>query len=590
MSGFGRRECSTDSAEAADGRAGKAGSRRNRRAHTAHGPIIVVAALLLLPPSLTAQNIVFEDVTQIAGIDFTHNNGATGNKYLPETVGAGAAFIDYNGDRFPDIFFANGTNWPGEAGPGSTSRLYRNDRDGTFTDVSEEAGLDIEIYALGTAVADYDNDGDDDLFVTALGQNRLFRNEGAGTFLDRTEEAGMIGPEEFSTSAAWADYDNDGDVDLFEANYVDWSIDGDIRCAFDGVNKSYCTPESYEGSSLRLWTNNGDGTFRDRTAMAGLLDPSSKGLGVAAFDHNQDGWTDILVVNDTEPNKLYENNGDGTFAEVGLLAGIAYSEDGIARAGMGVDAADYDRSGYPSIVIGNFSNEMLALYHNESGNGLFIDVAPQYEIGRNSFLTLAFACLFMDYDLDGWLDIVVANGHVVEVIQQIQPRVSYAQQPHMFRNLAGKGFEEVTDRLGDDFGTPRVGRGAALADIDNDGDLDVLMTTSGGPAVLFRNDGGTRQSLRVRLEGNTSNRNGLGARVTVTAGEDVQTQTMRSGAGYLSQNELVLTFGLDTHRAADRIEVEWPGGQIDRLDNIEAGRMITVREGRGIAESLPFPN
>ena len=590
MIGLERTEFFPDSKEAAEGRWGNAGSSRNRRAHTAHSPIIVLAALLLLPPSLRAQDIVFEDVTQIAGIDFTHNNGATGNKYLPETVGAGAAFIDYNGDRFPDIFFANGTNWPGEDGPGSTSRLYRNDRDGTFTEVSAEAGLDIEIYALGTAVADYDNDGDDDLFVTALGQNRLFRNEGAGTFVDRTEEAGMIGPEEFSTSAAWADYDNDGDVDLFEANYVDWSIDGDIRCAFDGVNKSYCTPESYEGASLRLWTNNGDGTFRDRTAMAGLLDPSSKGLGVAAFDHNQDGWTDILVVNDTEPNKLYENNGDGRFVEVGLLAGIAYSEDGIARAGMGVDAADYDRSGFPSIVIGNFSNEMLALYHNESGNGLFIDVAPQYEIGRNSFLTLAFACLFMDYDLDGWLDIIVANGHVVEVIQQIQPRVSYAQRPHMFRNLAGEGFEEVTDRLGEDFNTPRVSRGVALSDIDNDGDVDVLMTTSGGPAVLFRNDGGTRQSLRVRLEGNTSNRNGLGTRVTVTAGEDVQTQTMRSGAGYLSQNELVLTFGLDAHRAADRIDVEWPGGRIDRLDNIEAGRMITVREGRGIAESLPFLN
>ena len=552
----------------------------------------ILAGLLVWPLAAPAQNITFTDITGTAGIDFTHDNGARGDKYLPETLGAGAAFIDYDNDRFPDVFFANGTHWPGDPDRGSTSRLYRNNRDGTFTDVSAETGLDLTTYALGTAVADYDNDGDDDLFVTVLGQNRLFENHETGgrrVFLDRTEAAGLIGLEEFSTSAAWADYDNDGDVDLFEANYVQWSIENDILCSIDDL-KIYCTPESYPGASLRLWTNNGDGTFTDDTEAAGLWDPTSKGLGIATFDYNRDGWSDVLVVNDTEPNKLYENRGDGTFVEVGLLAGIAYSEDGVARAGMGVDAADYDRSGHPSVVIGNFSNEMLALYHND-GDGLFIDEAPRSEIGRRSLPTLAFACLFMDYDLDGWLDILVANGHVVEVIQQIQPRITYAQRPHLFRNMGGGRFEEVTATLGADFAAERVARGAAIADIDNDGDLDVLMTTSGGPAVLFRNDGGARQALRVRLEGAGSNRNGLGARVTVTAGGETQTQTMRSGSGYLSQNELVLTFGLDDRTVADRVEIEWPGGTVDRLENVPAGRMITHREGRASAvEVVPFRN
>ena len=548
---------------------------------------LALLLLLMTPSFLTAQEITFTDITSSAGIDFTHNNGATGDKYLPETVGAGVAFIDYNQDRFPDIFFANGTNWPGDDGPRTTLKLYRNNRDETFTDVTSDAGLDIELYAMGASVADYDNDGDDDLYVTALGQNRLFRNNGDGTFSDRTEHAGMLGPKEFSTSASWADYDNDGDVDLFEANYVQWSIETDLHCELVGTAKSYCTPESYEGASLRLWNNLGDGTFEERTESAGMFDPTSKGLGIATFDPNRDGLTDVLVVNDTEPNKLYENNGDGTFFELGLLAGIAYSEDGVARAGMGVDVADYDRSGAPSILIGNFSNEMLGLFHNE-GSGLFIDDAPRSQVGQRSLLTLAFACLFFDYDLDGWLDILVNNGHVDEGFEQLTNRITYAEPPHVFRNLNGEGFEEVTSSLGEEFASPRVGRGAALGDIDNDGDLDILITTSGGPAVLFRNDGGDREGLRVRLRGTAANRNGLGAHVTVTAGEDVQSQTMRSGAGYLSQNELVLTFGLDRHTRVDLVEVGWPGGSVDRLENQDAGWMITIEEGEGVVETFPF--
>ncbi len=546
--------------------------------------------MLVVAGTLAAQSgpgIQFTDITRAAGIDFAHNNGARGEKYLPETMGSGCAFIDYNGDGWPDIFLVNGTNWPGDRASRSTPRLYRNNKNGTFTDVTRAAGLGVEFYGLGVAVADYDNDGDEDLFVSALGTNYLFSNDGDGAFTDATRSAGLAGPEEFSTSAAWSDYDKDGDVDLFIVNYVQWSIENDLFCTLDGTRKSYCTPESYQGASARLWRNNGDGTFEDATRPAGLFDATSKGLGIAIFDYDQNDWPDVMLVNDTEPNKLYRNEGDGTFAERGMLSGVAYSEDGVARAGMGVDAADYDRSGYPSVVIGNFSNQMLALYHNE-GNGLFIDEAPRSEVGRRSLLTLSFACLFFDYDLDGWLDIFVANGHIEDEIERIQTRIKHAQPPHVFRNLAGSGFEEVTASLGEGFGSPRVARGAAFGDIDNDGDLDLLMTTNGGRANLFRSDGGSNGGIGLRLVGRESNRSGLGAKVTVTAGGESQTQTLHSGAGYLSQSELRLTFGLGGRARADAIEVRWPSGQVDRLRGVAAGNVITVEEGRGQTGSEPF--
>jgi hypothetical protein len=551
-----------------------------------------LASTALLLTVLAAPDLVarqgFTDITDRAGIDFTHNNGARGRKYLPETMGPGAAFIDYDGDGWSDIFLVNGTNWPGDGGTGSTPRLYRNRTDGGFVDVTARAGLDVEMFGMGAAVADFDNDGDEDLFVSALGQDRLFRNEGDGRFSDVTRAAGMLGPEGFSTSAAWSDYDGDGDLDLFVANYVRWSIEEDLFCTLDGANKSYCTPESYEGASLRLWQNRGDGSFRDTTEAAGLLDPTSKGLGLAVLDYDQDGWPDLMVVNDTEPNKLYRNRGDGTFSERGILSGVAFSESGVARAGMGVDAADYDRSGYPSVIIGNFSNQMLALYHNE-GNGLFIDEAPRSPVGRNSLLTLSFACLFLDYDLDGWLDLLAVNGHIEEGFERIQSRTRFAQPPHLFRNLEGAGFEEVTQSMGEAFAAPRVARAAAYADIDHDGDPDLLVTTNGGAPVLFRNDVGAGRSLRLRLVGTDSNRSGLGARVTLTAGGDRRTLTLKSGAGYLSQSELTLTFGLGDADAADEIQIDWPSGAVDRLADVAAGQTVTVQEGRGIADAEPYP-
>ncbi|MGB6685776.1 MAG: CRTAC1 family protein [Candidatus Acidiferrum sp.] len=542
-----------------------------------------------------SSSVTFRDVTRQAGIQFKHDNGAFGKKWLPETLGPGVAFIDYDNDGWPDIFLVNGMDWPGHGNKRSTPKLYHNNHDGTFTDVTHKAGLDaVEMYGMGVAVGDYDNDGYDDLFVTAYGQNHLFHNNGNGTFTDVTQKAGLGGIKEFGTGAAWVDYDKDGKLDLVVANYVQWTPETDLYCTLDGKSKSYCTPESYKGTSVRLWHNRGDGTFEDTTKQAGLDDPTSKTLGIAVLDYDGDGWPDLLLSNDTQPNKLYRNNGNGTFTEKAVLAGVAFSEDGVARAGMGVDAADYDRSGHPSLLITNFANQMLSLYHNE-GSGLFVDEAPQSEIGRASLLTLGFGCFFFDYDLDGWPDIFVANGHIDPEIQHVQANVKYAMPPHLFRNVGKGHFEEVTKSMGAAFNMPRVARGAAYADVYNDGRLDILMATNDGPTALFRNEasGATtgaaaNHSLRVKLVGTQSDRDGIGAKVRVMSPEGTQTEMMRSGSSYLSASELVLTFGLGQREKADRVEIVWPSGQVDRLSNVAAGQTVVVSEGQGITAKRPY--
>jgi enediyne biosynthesis protein E4 len=541
--------------------------------------LLAVAApfALTAPPSPSTH---FTDITQKAGIHFTHNNGAFGRKFLPETMGPGVALIDYDNDGWQDIFIVNGTAWPGHPGRATTPALYHNNHDGTFTDVTKKAGLAIPLYGMGVAVGDYDNDGYDDLFVTAYGQNHLFRNNHNGTFTDVTKKAGLTTPPEFSASAAWVDYDRDGHLDLLVANYVDWSPAKDRYCSMDGKTKSYCTPETYPGASVRLWHNNGNGTFTDVTKKAGLYDPSSKSLGIAILDANQDGWPDIAISNDTQPNKLYVNNRNGTFTEQGVAAGIAYSDDGVARAGMGIDAADYDRSGYPGLLVTNFSNQMLALYHNER-NGLFVDTAPSSEIGRSSLLTLGFGCFFFDYDLDGWPDFYVADGHLDDSIERIQQRIRFAEPPHLYHNLAGKGFQDVAASMGPSFDAPRVARGAAYGDINNDGAPDIVITTNAGPASLFLNQGTTNHALRIKLVGTKSNRDGIGAVVSVQSATTFQKQMLRSGSSYLSASELILTFGLGSSTKADSIEVRWPSGAVDHLSNLAADQIITIREGSG---------
>ena len=530
--------------------------------------------------------ITFKDITRQAGIQFVHNNSAHGKKYLPETMGPGCAFIDYDNDGYPDILLVNGKDLEPSARQ-TTLKLYHNNGNGTFTDVTAKSGLAVEMFGLGVAVGDFDNDGFDDIFVTALGPSHLFRNTGKGTFVDVTKSTGLMGPNEFSTGAAWVDYDRDGKLDLVVGNYVQWTAKSDIYCTLDGTKKSYCTPEAYKGASVRLWHNLGNGRFEDATAKAGLFDTTSKSLGIAISDVNGDGWPDIVIANDTQPNKLYINDGHGKFTEAAVGAGIAFSEDGVARAGMGIDAVDYDRSGRPSILVSNFSNQMMALYHNE-GNALFVDEAPRSEVGRKSLLTLGFACFFFDYDLDGWQDIFVNNGHIENEIEKIQKRVKYAQPAHLFHNDGHGKFSDATPKVGPAFSVPRVGRGAAYADIDNDGDLDLLITTNGGPAVLLRNDGVTNKSLRVRLWGVKSNRDGIGAVVTVKSGGEQQSLTLRSGSSYLSASELVLTFGLGNKTQADELQVAWPSGQVDRLKNVAAGETITIREGVGIAQHRSF--
>ena len=541
---------------------------------------VVASRIVASPPS----NLGFRltDVTAAAGIQFQHNSGAYGGKLLPETLGSGCAFLDYDADGWQDILLINGMDWPGHKRRRSTLRLYRNNRNGAFTDVTKSAGLDIEMYGMGVAVGDYNNDGFPDIFISCVGQSRLFHNTGKGTFVDATRSSGLFGRQGLSTSALWFDYDRDGYLDLFVCNYVRWSPEHDVFCSLDGTHKSYCTPEAYRGDTCWLFHNRGNGTFEDVTATSGVFDSSSKSLGVAMLDYDQDGWPDLLVANDTQPNKLYRNLHNGKFKDVAVEAGLAFSTEGKARAGMGVDVGDFDNSGQPGIAITNFDNEMIGLYHSVKA-GVYDDVATAAGIGGASKSTLGFGCIFLDVDLDGALDLAVANGHIDETVRNIRGNVGYAQPPQLFLNQGSGRFREVAAEVGGEFEKPRVGRGLAYADFDRDGGLDILLTTNNGPAALFRNEqlAGNR-SVRFELQGTQSNRDAIGASVQIFAGDLHQSRLVRGGSSYLSQSELPLTFGLAKRDRIDRVVIQWPSGRTEEYKNLKTQRAYKCLEGKGI--------
>ncbi len=567
--------------------------------------VLLLFSLILLAcgrsgkqPESVRPVVQFTDIALSSGITFRHTNGNSGRYYFLETVASGGGFIDFDGDGDLDIYLLNGAAIPGFVPVQPVSSvLYRNDGNGSFTDVTDQAGVgNVGGYGMGMAVADYDNDGDDDLFVTNYGANILYRNEGGGVFDNVTAQAGLSVPRSplFSTSSVFLDYDRDGHLDLYVCVYVEFNFDTNRRCSRDGI-QSYCGPDIYEGVADLLYHNNGDGTFSDVSAKAGIANPKGKGLGVVGGDYDGDGWTDIFVANDLTPDFLYRNNGDGTFTDQALLAGVAYGEDGVARAGMGVDLGDYDRNGTPDIYVTNFSLEPNSLHRN-NGNGTFTESTFGAGVGNPTLLFLGFGTAFKDFDHDGWLDLFAANGHVIDNISLFDSSITYAQTNQLFRNDGDGRFTDVSDRAGAPFQVERVHRGAAFGDVDNDGDIDILVTTVNDVPLLLRNNGtggsggnGGYGSLLVSTEGVRSNRNGIGARVTVVTDAQRQRREIRSGYSYLAANDLRAHFGLGASTGVDSVIVDWPSGARDVVTGIEGGQWITIREDAGIVLQTPLP-
>jgi len=529
----------------------------------------------------------FTDIAREAGIDFVHVTGAFGQKWMPETIGSGGGFLDYDGDEWIDLLLVNSAEWPGhESGrPAPTARLYRNKGDGTFEDVTVRAGVDLTLYGMGAAFADFDADGDTDIYLTAVGDNRLLRND-AGRFTDVTAAMRVSGnnlaadaPPAWSSSAVWVDVDRDGWLDLFVANYVRWTPETDIYVTRDGKTKSYATPEGYKGESSRLYRNLGGRGFEDVTDAAGVFNPEGKSLGVAVADFNADGWPDLAVSNDTQPNFLYMNAGDGTFTDIGIAAGIAYDEVGRARAGMGIDVGDINNDGKQAIAIGNFAREPISLYTQVGDGALFQDRAGAARLTRPSLLSLTFGIHFADLDLDGRLDLLAANGHIEPEINAIQQDITFAQKPQLFWN-DGKQFVDIGDQAGAAFAEPIVARGLATADIDLDGDLDVLITVNGGSPRLLRNDTESAGWIRLEFEGKSPNRQAIGAQVAVWAGGVAQRRMVRTGSSYLTQSDATaLSIGLGAASQADSVLVRWPtSGIVTRVGPIPAGETRIVRE------------
>lgn len=568
--------------------------------------VAAVSVLLLLftSPSRGAgnpgeiPNAHFTDITSEAGINFVHENGAYGDKLLPETMAGGVAFLDYDNDGNQDLLFINSTYWPGHVPSGKkppTMALYHNDGHGKFTDVTAGSGLDVSLYGMGVAVGDFDNDGLPDVFITAVGGNHLFRNEGHGKFRDVTSEAGVGGaPEFWSSSAAWVDYDNDGKLDLFVCNYIRWSAALDLAAPYElpNIGRAYGPPRNFQGAFPYLYHNEGNGRFKEVSAAAGLQIkhantglPMAKSLAVSPVDVDNDGWIDFVVANDTVQNFLFHNEHNGTFKEIGARSGIAYDAYGLVRGAMGIDSARFRNDDSLGIAIGNFANEMNALYVAQRDSLVFADEAIKENFGPASQRLLKFGLFFFDYDLDGRLDVLTANGHLEPEIHKVQASEQYRQPAQLFWNRGdprGFAFSPVTaDKCGNDLFKPIVGRGSAFADIDGDGDLDVVLAQVGGPPILLRNDQKLGHHwIRLKLVGTKSNRDAIGAWIKVRVGGHTLSRQVMPTRSYLSQSELPVTIGLGTNTKVDSVEIVWPSGGTQKIAPPAIDRPTTVTEGK----------
>jgi enediyne biosynthesis protein E4 len=553
--------------------------------------LAIACAATLLSRTASPVAVTFTDIVPAAGIDFVHDNARTLEKYLIESMGAGCAWIDYDQDGFMDLYLVNGaaTKIYTPKQP-LRSALYRNMGDGTFTDVTKSAGVGAEgLFGMGVAVGDYDTDGFPDLFVLGYSRCILYRNNGKGAFTDVTASAKVENHGMWASSAAWFDYDKDGRLDLIIANYVDWTPERNFYCGDQGPGmRSYCHPNVFHGQPAALYHNNGDGTFTDASQSSGVGPKAANGLGVVTFDYNNDGWQDMFISNDAQPNHLFHNKGDGIFREVGYLAGAAVSGDGQMEAGMGVDAADTTGSGRLDLYVTHLDMQLNRFYRN-MGDESFTDATLSSKVGYDTYQVSGFGTRFLDYDNDGACDLFVANGHVMDNIQLYHPDTTYAEPKQMFRNIGRGRFENVSDRLGPDMQKPHVSRGAAAGDFDNDGDLDILVSSCGQRPQLLRNDGGNAGHwLEIFLVGTKSNRDGVGARVKVTAGALVKHDQRKGGMSYQSAQDPRLHFGLGENAQVDTVEIVWPSGVVSKLEKLKSDQIIAVKEGVGLIDR-PFP-
>ena len=533
----------------------------------------------LIPPVSADTNIQFVDVTQEAGIHWKHVDGRSGQKYFMETLGSGAAFFDYDADGDPDLYFVNGAPLPGYVSQEiPTNCLYRNNGDGTFTDVTEKAGVGDTGYGHGCAVGDYNNDGQLDLYVTNYGTNRLYRNNGDGTFAEVAESVGVTEPR-WSTSCAFADYDRDGNLDLYVVNYIVFDINENPWCGLreKGI-RAYCEPDNFIAQSDTLYRNNGDGTFTDVTKTAGIYNTTGKGLGVVWADYNNDGAADIYVANDSTENLFYRNNGDGTFEEVGFMVGVALSENGAAENGMGTTFGDWNNDGWFDLTVTNYAQQTNTLYHNDA-DGFFTDATATTKTAQLTYPYLGWATAFIDYDNDGYQDLFVANGHLHENLAELGQEGTYGQRNLLFRNNSNGTFTEISETLGPGMKLTDVSRGATFADYDLDGDIDIVVTNSNTAPRLLRNDGGNRKNwLQIRLTATNGSTDAIGARVKITTGTLTQTREVRSGDGYLSQQDLTLHFGIGDYEQVDSIEVQWQTGAKQLIGSVPANQVLSLEE------------